>query len=122
MIDKELMKMYIAYVASMATFEKNLGYSLLDIKTERVRVGYELEDDSITYRIVNRYGEPVLSGRLWIDTGFIVICSFPKIPASIKILYSGKPADVLPYRSYILDINLPKVPKGILNIPADFKV
>ena len=104
MIDKEVLKMYISYVASMATFEKNLGYTLLDIKSERVRIGYELDDDSVTYKIVNRYGEPVLSGRIWIDTGFIVIIRFPEFPASIKILYSGKPADVLPYRSYILDI------------------
>ena len=109
--------MYISYVASMATFEKNLGYTLLDIKPERVRVGYELDDDSITYNIINRYGAPVLSGRLWIDTGFIVIFNFPTIPASIKIIYSGKPADVLQYRNYILDVNMPEVPKGILKIP-----
>ena len=122
MIDKEILKMYIAYVASMATFEKNLGYTLLDIKPERVRVGCELDDDSVTYKIVNRYDVPVWSGRIWIDTGFIVIIRFPEFPASIKILYSGKPADVLPYRSYILDINLPEVPKGILKIPTDFRV
>ena len=114
--------MYISYVASMATFEKNLGYTLLDIKPERVRVGYELDDDSITYNITNRYSEPVLAGRIWIDTGFIIIFNYSTIPASIKILYNGKPADVLPYRSYILDVNVPEVPKGILKIPADFKV
>lgn len=122
MIDRELLKMYIAYVASMATIEKNFGYTLLDIKPERVRVGCELNDDSVTYKIVNRYDVPVLSGRLWIDTGFIVIVRFPEFPATIKLLYSGKPADVLPYRSYALDINLPEVPKGILKIPADFRV
>ena len=118
MENRESLKMYISYVASMATFEKNLGYTLLDIKPERVIVGLELSDDSVTYKIVNRYGDPVLSGRLWIDTGFIVICRFPQIPATIKILYSGKPADVLPYRSYIFNVNVPEVPKGILKIPT----
>ena len=122
MENRESLKMYISYVASMATFEKNLGYTLLDIKPERVRVGYELDDDSITYNITNRYSEPVLAGRIWIDTGFIIIFNYSTIPASIKILYNGKPADVLPYRSYILDVNVPEVPKGILKIPADFKV
>ena len=122
MENRESLKMYISYVASMATFEKNLGYTLLDIKPERVRVVYELGDDSITYNIINRYGEPVLAGRIWIDTGFIIIFNYSTIPASIKILYSGKPADVLPYRSYILDVNVPEVPKGILKIPDDFRV
>ena len=119
MIDLDNLSSYIVYIIRNASLEQWQLGSLVNLKNEYVKITTILNDGSALFDILDYLGNNKVIGRIWFNDKYIMLV---KNETERSLLYHGWPEDVDLYSVYEKKVKLPKVPTGILKIPADFRV
>jgi len=119
MTDLDTLSSYIVYIVENASFEQWQLGSLVNLKKEYVKVTTILNDGSALFDILDNLGNNPIIGRIWFNDRYIILV---RNEEERSMLYNGWPESVVSYCVYEKKVMLPVVPKGILKIPADFRV
>lgn len=119
MIDLDNLSSYIVYIVQNAPLEQWQLVSMVNLKKKYVKITSILNDGSALFDILDNLGNNKIIGRIWFTCQYIMLV---KNEVERSLLYNGWPEGVDSYSVYERKARLPDVPKGILKIPANFRV